>query len=185
MSYRVPLIALALVTTTASCVSIPLGDPETSKVRKEYVGLWLFGDEALYDIQQFDKRTYLIDWMKYDSLNGKIIERHLVKGWITEIKGTQFVTLQVLRVDAANNPARKGDTVTLGKIELKDKQLHLSVFTRIVGKKVSTPDQLRKYLEKNHANGSLYSSSLMKFERVTKSDKRAAVILKAFGRNQD
>ena len=181
MSYRFPLIALVLVTTTASCVPVPLGDPEKSKVRKEYLGLWLSDNNLLVDVQQFDKRTYVIDWMQYDTRNGKVGHRNLIKGWITEIKGTRFFTLQVFQVDSPNNPSTKGSVVSMGKIELKNKRLHISLFKDSVFKNVSKPDQLRKVLEARHADGKIYSDP-MQLERVTKDDKRAAIILKAFAR---
>lgn len=181
MSYRFLVIALALVTTTASCVPVPLGDPDKSKVRKEYVGLWLGPDGYLFDVQQFDSRAYLIDWMQFDSSTGKPSKRFLVKGWITEIKGTQFVTLKVFPVDAANNPAKSGDQVTIGRIEMKKGQLLVSLFKHRVFKNVSTTAQLRGILEKRHKDADIYENAT-KFERVKKTDKRAKAILRAFHR---
>jgi hypothetical protein len=184
MSSKHVLAALVLLAGLSSCVPVPLGDPEKSKVPKEYVGLWLWEESKesyLFDVQPFDSRACIIDWMVVDNKTGNASYRNLVKAWTTDIKGTRFLTLKMLRVDAPNNPSKSGDTLAMGKLELKNGQALLHLFNREAFKGIKTPAQLRNLLEKRHHDAAIYGDTLT-MKRVKATDESAKKILNAFHR---
>jgi hypothetical protein len=184
MSSKHVLAVLVLLTGLSSCVPVPLGDPEKSTVPKEYVGLWLWDETNqvyLFDVQPFDSRACIVDWMVVDKKTGKADRRYLVKAWTTDIKGTRFLSLKALRADAANNPSQSGDALTMGKLELKEGQLSLHLLKTDAFKGIRTPAQLHKVLEKRHKEAAIYGGTL-KMKRVKTSDETAMKILKAFHR---
>ena len=176
------LTAMILLVGLSSCVPVPL--VEKSKVPKEAIGLWLWdsgGERNLFDVQAFDSRACVADWMVVDKKTGDANRRTLVKAWITDIKGTKFLTLKMFRADAANNPPKRNDTLTMGKLELKKDRMLLHLLKPEAFKDIKTAAQLRKRLEARHKDPDIYMTSLS-LKRVTTSDDRAKKILDAFHR---
>jgi hypothetical protein len=184
MSSKHVFAALVLLTGLSSCVPVPLGNPEKSTVPKEFVGLWLWDDSDktyLFDVQPFDSRACIVDWMEMNKKTGKADRRYLVKAWTTDIKGTRFLTMKVLRADAANHPSRSGDALTMGRLELKDGHVLLHLLKTDEFKGIKTPAQLRTVLEKRHKEAAIYDGTL-KMKRAKTTDATGREILKLFHR---
>lgn len=85
--------------TLASCLPVPLGDPEKAKIESSYVGAWEWrdGDKTnVVTIRPYDNRTYFVDAMTF---GGTMDEpqpraRNLYKAWLTKVKGETFITMQ-------------------------------------------------------------------------------------------
>lgn len=98
---RLPLIAVIAVIGLAlvSCLPVPLGDPEQSRVHQKYVGAWMWRDDDeshVAILRPWDSRTYalhLIDFTGTPQQPGEI-EHSVLKGWLTEVGGETFLTLQ-------------------------------------------------------------------------------------------
>ncbi|MCH8829149.1 MAG: hypothetical protein IID45_06180 [Planctomycetes bacterium] len=185
-SKRILAVLIPVIGFVGCGVPVSLGDPEKSKMQKEYVGLWLLvtdGDyQQLVDVQAFDSRAYVVHWMLFHKKTGKPLEGILFKAWLTDIKGVHFLTLKMFRADAVNNPPQSGDLVTWGTVKLKKDRLLLHTLSENSFTGVKTPAQFRKVLAKRLKDGSIDSKFPDEFQRVKTSDKQAQRILAAFCR---
>lgn len=85
----------------AGCLPFPLGDPQTSKVDPKLAGHWMSDDSdrpMIVSVYPFDEHTYVVESRDYQKENGKLERQgHAVwKGWLTEVKGKTFLTLDPL-----------------------------------------------------------------------------------------
>ena len=96
------LVALMLagLLGVAACLPVPLGDPAKSKADSRYFGVWEWRDARVYRaiIRPWDERTFAIDVLTGeigdDPATTKPKARDVYKGWLTEVKGQTFLTMQ-------------------------------------------------------------------------------------------
>jgi len=92
-------LSLAGVLGLVACLPVPLGDPAKSTADSRFCGVWEWRDARVNRavIRQWDQRTFVVDILTGDFLEDGAIrprERNIYKGWLTELKGQTFLTLQ-------------------------------------------------------------------------------------------
>jgi hypothetical protein len=170
------------------CLEIPLGDPETSKVDDQYVGLWLNNstpnDESeLLAVMPYDARTLLISDMKFVKTDAGYQSRGQsnMKAWLTKIGDTTFITAEpkdakslVESADKAYFVAkivRVGDQVTVQSVD--------GDFVKQAN--VTTPSALAKLIAENLQNPKLFETESGTYTRMGPGDsEKAKGILGAF-----
>ncbi len=171
------------------CLEIPLGDPETSKVDEQYVGLWLNNatpnDESdLLAVMPYDSRTLLISQMRFVKTDAGYQSRGQInmKAWLTKIGDTTFITAEgkdpKSLVESGDKAyfvakiARVGEQVTVQSGRSGD-------FVKEA--KVSTPAELAKLIADNLQNPKLYETDSGTYTRMGPGDsEKAKSILSAF-----
>lgn len=152
---------LCVIFGLAGCLKVPLGDPEQSRVDDKLVGVWLQRDPSngaikLMDAIAYDARTYLV--ISYDAKPDAVgaFERGdetLFKGWLTEVGGRRFLTLQLLG-ESTETP------YVVARIDLDQDGAALVArgikpdFVKDAG--VETADDLRKLIAGNLDNDAMY-----------------------------
>jgi hypothetical protein len=92
-----------------ACLPVPLGDPRTSKADSRFVGVWEWRDGQLRRaiIRQWDERTYVVNVIATDVTDDATVlkprQRDVYKGWLTDIKGNTFLTLQPIETAGTIN----------------------------------------------------------------------------------
>ena len=91
-------MVLALL-TLASCLPVPLGDPDKSQVDSKLTGFWVDTDDAnsgtMYVIAPFDSHCYMVQSVPYEKKGDRYETKSSAwRAWVTDIKGTRFMTLQ-------------------------------------------------------------------------------------------
>jgi hypothetical protein len=93
----VPMFALMIV--MMGCLPVPVGDPDNSTPDEALNGAWIQREddkETLYMVQSYDKHTHLVRYYNFKR-NGDAIEagdHGAYRGWITQIAGVAFLTLE-------------------------------------------------------------------------------------------
>ena len=98
-THRTLLVAVLAVVMLGlvSCFSVPLGDPEKSKVQEQYIGAWRWdgsGQRHLAIIRPWDERTYHVQFITINDQEGGRVEQAILKGWLTTVEDETFFTLQ-------------------------------------------------------------------------------------------
>jgi len=94
------VVLMGLLLTVSACLPVPVGDPRTSKADSRLVGVWEWRDGLVHRtiFRQWDEHTYVVhvlaSEMTDDAAAIKPRQRDVYKGWLTEIKGQTFLTLQ-------------------------------------------------------------------------------------------
>jgi hypothetical protein len=101
-------LAIAGMLGLAACLPVPLGDPAKSKADSRFFGVWEWRDARVNRavIRPWDERTFIVDVLGGDFLedgNVRPRERNVFKGWLTEIKGQTFLTLQPIETTGMLN----------------------------------------------------------------------------------
>ena len=104
-------LALAGMLGLVACLPVPLGDPAKSTADSRFCGVWEWRDARVNRavIRQWDQRTFVVDVLTGDFLEDGNIrprERNVYKGWLTELKGQTFLTMQPIESTGMLN----GDT---------------------------------------------------------------------------
>jgi len=91
----------ALAAILVGCLPFPLGDPQKSKVDPKLAGHWMSEDSdrpMIVSVYPFDDHTYVVESREYQKDNGALQrQNHTVwRGWLSEIKGKTFLTLDPL-----------------------------------------------------------------------------------------
>lgn len=76
-----------------ACMPVPIGNPERSRIDPELSGVWLVstdGDEALYALEPWDKRTWLVTGAAATVEDGLSIV--VYKAWRSKHGGEWFMT---------------------------------------------------------------------------------------------
>lgn len=92
-------VALAGMLGLAACLPVPLGDPAKSKADSRFFGVWEWRDARVNRavIRPWDEHTFIVDVLTGDLVEDGNIrprERNVFKGWLTDLKGQTFLTLQ-------------------------------------------------------------------------------------------
>ncbi len=116
------------------CISIPLGDPEKSKVDDKLLGAWISkpaddGKQTLFTVVQYDSHTCAVSEFEFGK-DGDTIKpsgRFDWKMWMVDIKGTQFASMEMKNPQLALEPQsdvyasakikRDGDSITISPVK--------------------------------------------------------------------
>ena len=176
----VALPVIAVVLGIVACLPVPVGDPEKSKVDQKLVGGWLAktddAERELYVVRAFDARAYLVQGFNYKETNGVVEAKAagLLKGWLTDLGGAQFITLQPLPAEEPLGFADKDAKQTWEVMKLEWKGAELTV--RPVNgdcdllKDVKTQAEAEKVITANVANDKIYDKAGV-FRKVTEKDR--------------
>jgi hypothetical protein len=93
------LVVVAGLLGLSACLPVQLGDPAKSKADSRYFGVWERRDNQVHRalIRAWDERTFVVDVMTGDVADDgstRPRERDVYKAWLTDVKGTTFMTLQ-------------------------------------------------------------------------------------------
>ena len=192
MSRRTPRFRRVLLTAflsgcllmLASCLPVPLGDPETSQVDPKLVGAWTEVENAdtgnLYVIAAFDKHGYVVQCVSY-TRKGEAFEAKSTtwRAWLTEIKGTRFITFQdIPHMADPNWPG--GVTYPIAKIELDGNLLTATGLDAGYAKfnEIRDAAALGKVVEENLADPMMYLEKRIVLRRMDAANAADAELMK-------
>jgi hypothetical protein len=93
-------IAVASLFFLPGCVAVPLGDPAKSTADSRLFGVWEWRDGHINRavVRPWDRHTYVVDVLTGDPTgDGTAIaprSRNVFKGWLTDVAGESFLTMQ-------------------------------------------------------------------------------------------
>lgn len=134
MKHAIQWTMVLAVAVLVGCLPFGLGDPEQSKVDGKLIGFWLSeakegqSDRALYQVLQYDARTYLISGYNFKqegetiTTDGEVIQ---CKSWLTEVKEQQFLTMLVMSPDMILAPQEE-KTYLVSRLEFGEGVLTVS-----------------------------------------------------------
>jgi hypothetical protein len=148
------------------CISIPLGDPEKSKVDDKLLGAWLTkpedGKQTMFTVVQYDARTCLVSEFEFKKDGDKIEPsgRFDWKMWLVDVKGTTFASMEMKNPQLALEPT--GDVYASAKIKRDGDSLTIQTVKDDVVKNanISTSQQLEDFLAANLNNGDVFGDAL-------------------------
>ena len=159
--------ACVLIVSFVGCITIPLGDPEKSKVDDKLVGAWISkpnedGNQTLFAIVQYDTHTCMVSQLGFVK-EGETIKpagRFDWKMWLVDIKGTTFASLEMKNAQLAIEPQeerfasakikRDGDSLTIQPV--KD--------DFVKNANITTSQQLHDLIADNLNSADLYGEPL-------------------------
>jgi hypothetical protein len=161
-------VVLTALLTLASCLPVPLGDPDKSKVDARFNGVWEWRDNGKIEIavfQPYDEKTFIVDVMTGEPGEGtaiKPLQRDIFKGWLTTVKGETFLTLAPIESVGALPGASavkylvakvkiEGDTLTAYGIDPNYKKLS----------DVGTPTALKEMILENMDDPTMFLKPIM------------------------
>ena len=93
---------------------MPLGDPAASRVDPKLAGVWnkeADGKGWLVFVAAADQHAYIVDAVQYtkEGDSSRYRDHFVFQGWLTELKGPRFMTLNFLRlmVEPAGSSEKK------------------------------------------------------------------------------
>ncbi len=161
-------VLLAGLLGLCSCLPVPLGDPEKSKVDARFNGVWEWRDGGkmyLVIFQPYDGHTYFVDALTGEPGEGNAVKplgRDIYKAWLTPVRGETFLTMAPLEGVGAlpgATPTKylvakikiEGDTLTAYGIDPEYKKL----------KDVATPTALEKMISENMDDTTMFLKPIM------------------------
>jgi hypothetical protein len=117
-------VAIAGMLGLTACLPVPLGDPAKSKADSRFFGVWEWRDARVNRaiIRPWDDRTFIVDVLTGDFLedgNIKPRERNVFKGWLTELKGQTFLTLQPIETTGMLNGDSRQAYYIVARVKLE------------------------------------------------------------------
>jgi hypothetical protein len=148
------------------CISIPLGDPEKSKVDDKLLGAWLTkpedGKQTMFTVVQYDSRTCLVSEFEFKKDGDKIEPsgRFDWKMWLVDVKGTTFASMEMKNPQLALEPT--GDVYASAKLKRDGDSLTVQMVKDDVVKNanISTSQQLEDFIGANLSNGDVFGDPL-------------------------
>jgi hypothetical protein len=172
----------------SGCLSVPLGNPEQSKVDPKLEGFWAYEEEQegmIVGVYPFDGRAYVIDCVSFAKKDGarERKDRALYKGWITEVAGQKFMTLEPMAQRLASTTSEK-KLYAVERLKLDKDTLEIRMvsddFTPV--KEATTPEALLAAIRGNLNDPALYSKDAQTFHRLDpeKDQEKTEALLKLF-----
>jgi hypothetical protein len=159
-------LALASMLGLAACLPVPLGDPAKSKADSRFFGVWEWRDARVNRaiIRPWDERTFIVDALSGDFLedgNVKPRERNIFKGWLTEIKGQTFLTLQPIETTGMLNGDSRPAYYIVTRVKLEGATLTAMALDPEFKKlrEVRDRDALEKIVAENIDDPKLYTAT--------------------------
>ena len=149
------------------CITIPLGDPEKSKVDDKLLGAWISapdnGKQELFTVVQYDARTCFVSEFEFEK-NGDTIKpggRFDWKMWLVDVKGTQFASMEMINPQMALDP-QEGNMPAPRSFATADKLTITPVKDDTVKKaNITTSQQLQDFIADNLSSPDLFSDPLV------------------------
>ena len=176
--------ALFGLLTLASCLPVPLGDPDKSKVDSKLNGFWIDVDDAnsgnMYVIAPFDSHCYVVQAVAYTKKDDHYETKSSAwRAWITELKGSRFMTLQPIAHLA--DPAFPNDkyyptakiVLESGKLIYKGLEPNYSKF-----KDLKDSAQLAQIIQENREDSKMYVEKESTLRRMNASVESDAILMK-------
>ena len=181
------VVAVGVGLGVVGCLKVPLGNPETSKMDAQFVGVWINQekngeDSELYAVVPWDSRTYQLTQMVFrkDGASVQPRDRTVVKMWLTDIGGTTFMTAEWKDADVLLKEitdyivakiARSGDRITVRQVSEE--------FVKQAN--VQSAETLAKLIADNLKNPKLFEEKESVYEKVgAERAEEMQGILKAF-----
>lgn len=176
-------MVLALL-TLASCLPVPLGDPDKSQVDSKLTGFWVDTDDAnsgtMYVIAPFDSHCDMVQCVPYEKKGDRYETKSSAwRAWLTDVKGTRFMTLQSAAHMA--DPAYPGDksypTVKIvmvpGKLTFRALDSGYEKF-----KELKNSDQLAQIIQENLDDPKMYVEAETTLRRMDAGKESDASLMK-------
>lgn len=118
------VVILAALLSVTGCVGVPLGDPAKSTADSRLLGVWEWRDGHINRavIRPWDRHTYVVDVLTGDPTgDGTAIaprSRNVFKGWLTDVAGETFLTLQPIETMGAVNGDDRKPTYLVVRVKL-------------------------------------------------------------------
>lgn len=117
------LVVVAGLMGLAGCFGAPLGDPANSKADSRFFGVWEWRDGRVHRavIRPWDEKTFVVDVLTGELLDDGATrprERDVYKAWLTDVKGTTFMTLQPIDVIGSVNGDSRASYYIVAKVVL-------------------------------------------------------------------
>lgn len=161
-----------LAAVLAGCLPFPLGDPQKSKVDPKLAGHWMSDDSErpmIISVYPFDEHTYVIESREYEKDNGALQRQtHTVwKGWLSDLKGKTFLTLDPLVQHLPSNEdgkkvypvlriERQGEKISIHRVNEDFESM----------KQVKSAKEEQELIAKEIDNPSLYAGEPALFHRI-------------------
>jgi hypothetical protein len=185
-------VLLAAAVGIGGCLKVRLGDPANSTIDPKLVGYWLAGENnkdpdakmQLAMITPFDNHAYVIHYAEFKkTANGVDREGDIVlKAWLTDVKGAQFLTVQDLSDPMSGNVPAEPDYTMLKLLQLADGSLVASPlnddFPAV--KDAKTPEQLAAAIAGNLNDPKLFGDP-GPFRKLTTDDADKTLMKQVFG----
>ena len=159
----------------AGCITVPLGDPEQSKVDGRLTGLWLSkaeGDDdeqVLVSCMPYDARTALVTQLGFTKYGGTVKPSGRLdwKMWLTDVRGRTFATFELVSPQILLEPIT--EKYAVGQVEFSGDAVTLRMVSDsfVKGAKVSSEGELRKLIEANLDNPKLFADKPTELTRLT------------------
>ena len=172
----VGVVIVAGVMLLASCLPVPLGDPETSKVDAKLTGVWLQtkdnGERKLIAIAPADSHVYIIENVDYikdgDAL--KVIGRGTMRAWLTDVQGTRFLVCEFM--EGMCDPKKAEKVYPTFKISATADKVELSLIDEKYAafKSVKDPAALAKAIGEHLNDAAMYNNQALTFQRLDQED---------------
>ena len=160
-----PMFALMLV--VMGCLKVPVGDPDNSTPDAALNGPWIMRDgdkEQLFLIQGYDKHTHLVRFFNFKR-SGDAVDLDncgAYKGWVTQIAGVNFLTLQPLPLAEAWGEKEENPVWIVGKYHIDGPSIRYSMIKPDAEmiKNVATRQEAEAVIAANANNAALFGDSL-------------------------
>jgi|GEM_PF-6554309 len=175
------------------CLTVPLGDPEKSKVDEAYIGFWINsrpgGDDGkLLVVQAFDTRTFLITHYNFKQTASGVEQsggKMTFKAWLTPVEAQRFITLE--RMDAGRIMRVEDKPYVVAKVEMETTTITCTPIDPkfVDDNKVTTAEMMMAMVSKHLDDPKMYGEKEV-YEKLS-ADRlnEAKDILSAFGESYD
>lgn len=159
------MVIVAGVLLLAGCLKYPLGDASKSVVDPKWEGYWLAENDqggVLYVVVPFDERAYVVQQVSYrqtiSGIGGQ--KSGVFKAWLTDVKGTTFLTAEPIQQRLATHRQDRFYQVTRIKLTGDKAQTNEinDEFEPI--KAVTSAAELMSLVEKEVENPNLYKDEV-------------------------
>lgn len=160
-------VLLAAAIFLPACLPVGLGDPAKSKADPKYVGAWTWKDGEQTNvvvIRPFDERTYVLDTLTYTGDTSAPVpkQRIVYKGWLADVKGATFLTMQPIHTLVQLPGEETKKTFLVSRLDLAGDQLTATPLNPDYAplKDVGTPTDLERVVAANFDDAKLWSSPI-------------------------
>ena len=176
-------LAMLAIFAMVGCLPYPLGDPEKSQIDPKLSGYWAsvsYDQKEVVALFPFDQHTYVLEEVKLKKQDEKWQPDgppQLYKGWLTQIRGQQFMTLDYLQQRLPSSTDQKAYPV------LRLTATPEGMLVRMVKsdfepmKNVKSSGEVEQLIAKELDNPDLYSGDGAKFRRLDPDNDKETIQL--------
>ena len=165
-------LAMLAILAMVGCLPYSLGDPEKSQIDPKLSGYWVSASDDQKEVVAlfpFDQHTYVVEDVKLKKQDDKWQPDgapQIFKGWLTNVRGQQFMTLDFLQQHLPSSTDQKVYPV------LRLTPTPEGMLVRMVKsdfepmKNVKSSAEVQQLIEKELDNPDLYTGDGGKFRRL-------------------